>query len=134
MWNFSFWWWFQILIIFQTETLNLEIIITVLKIHIYSIMIFKNVMHSGKFKYLFKKIQEIHSKIHLHVKIIFVRKDLQSFSKIILLVPNYKFWPYFYMDYTFYSVFFLNVDFFHNGYSYERLLIKAWIKVICSRS
>ncbi len=33
-----------------------------------------------------KNYQKIYSKIHLHVKIIFVKKDLQSFSKTILLV------------------------------------------------
>jgi hypothetical protein len=48
-----------------------------------------------------KNYKTFHSKIYLHVKIIFVKNGLQSFSKIILLVPNYKFWPYFYMDYTF---------------------------------
>jgi hypothetical protein len=36
----------------------------------------KKVMHWGKFKYFFKKI---HSKIHLHVKIIFGKRDYKSY-------------------------------------------------------
>ncbi len=64
--------------------------------------------------YFLKIYKNIHSKIHLHVKVIFVKKDLQSFSKVILLAPSYKFWPYSFTDCTFYNVFFLNVDFFNN--------------------
>ncbi len=52
------------------------------------------VMHWGKFKYFFEQVtKKNHSKLHLHVKVIFGKKDLQSFSKEIFLAPNYKFKP-----------------------------------------
>jgi len=125
MWNFSFWWWLKILIIFQNGTLNMY---TFKNSYLFKIT-FINVMHWEKKIYI--NYQNIHSKIHLHVKVIFGKKDLQCFSKVIILAPSYKFWPILSWIVFFYSVFFLNVDFFNNVYSYERLLIKAWIKVIC---
>jgi hypothetical protein len=46
----------------------------------------------GKF-WIFCKTsyKNFHSKIHLHVKVIFGKKYLQSFSKVTLLAPSYKF-------------------------------------------
>jgi hypothetical protein len=38
--------------------------------------------------------KNFHSKIQLHVKNKFGKKNVQSFSKVIPLVPNYRLWPF----------------------------------------
>jgi endonuclease III-like uncharacterized protein len=49
-------------------------------------------MHWETFKYILKtSYKKFHSKIHLHVKKFFGKKDMQSFSKIIPLAPSYRF-------------------------------------------
>lgn len=60
----NFWLWFKFVIIFQNETLNMQGTYTLLKIHIYSIMInTKNVMYLGNYKLFFlDKMQKISSK------------------------------------------------------------------------
>jgi len=45
-----------------------------------------------KFNMFENKYKKIHWKIQLHKKVIFGKKnDLQSFSKVIILAPTYKF-------------------------------------------
>ncbi len=46
----------------------------------------------GNNKYFLKtSYQKSHSKIHLHEKVFWGKKDVQSFLKVILLTPNYRF-------------------------------------------
>ncbi len=71
-----------------------ELIFTLLKIHIYSIMISKKMWCIGEHLIVLKtSYKEFHSKLHSHVKVFFGIKDLKSFSKVIPLAPSYSFWP-----------------------------------------
>jgi len=63
-------------------------------IHIYSIMNNKKkVMHWGKYKFKKNKLQKISFKNSFACKSYFWKKNLQSFFKVILLAPSYRFWP-----------------------------------------
>ncbi len=47
----------------------------------------------GENSNIFKnKLQKKNSKIHLHVKVLFGKIDVQSFSKVIPLAPSDRFW------------------------------------------
>jgi hypothetical protein len=64
--------WFEIVIIFQDETINLEGIYTILKIHVYSTMINKKqiVIYWGNYKQFFiTSCKLYHLKIYLYEKI-----------------------------------------------------------------
>jgi hypothetical protein len=49
-------------------------------------------MHWGTFKYFLQQVtKKFIQKIHLHVKMFFGKKNLQSFSKVISLAYSYRF-------------------------------------------
>jgi len=59
MWKINIWLWFEIIVIFKDETLNLQKIKTFSQIHIYSKMMKKqNVMYLDNYKHYYNKLQK----------------------------------------------------------------------------
>jgi hypothetical protein len=76
----NLWLWFDIVIIFKDETLNLLGINIVSKIHIYSKIIFKkHVMYLDNYNHSLYNLQNNFSKIHLYDNFFFGQKNMYFF-------------------------------------------------------